>query len=299
MTTAASASRAVVWWEAARPRTLPAAAAPVLLGTAVAIATGGFQALPALAALAAALLIQVGTNFANDVFDAEKGADGPDRVGPLRAVSAGLVTARAMRWAMAGAFSLSAVFGAYLAAIGGWPVVAIGVASIAAGVLYTGGPYPLGYLGLGDVFVFVFFGLVAVAGTAFVQAGTVPALAWLAAVPAGLLATAVLVVNNVRDRETDARAGKHTLAVRLGRAAADAEYVGCVAGAFLCGAATAWWQRAPWPLLPVLLVPLAVRLVRDYRALDGRALNPLLGRTARLLMLYAVLEAAGIVLAGR
>ena len=162
------------WILAARPATLTAAAAPVAVGTAVAYAVGGFALGPALAALLGAFWIQIGTNFANDVFDAEKGADGPDRIGPTRAVSAGLISARAMKLAMIAAFALATAFGGYLLAVAGWPVAAIGVASILAGIAYTGGPYPLGYHGLGDLFVLVFFGFVAVCGTAFVQLGHVP-----------------------------------------------------------------------------------------------------------------------------
>src|SRR3954452_12442767 len=201
------------WISAARLRTLPAAIVPVAVGTACAKACGAISWGPALAALGGALAIQIGTNFANDVFDAESGADGPDRIGPLRAVSAGLISAAAMKRAMIAAFAVASVFGLYLTATVGWPIVIVGVASIAAGIAYTGGPWPLGYHGLGDLFVMVFFGFVAVCGTAFVQLGSVPCLALAAAVPVGALATAILVVNNVRDRATDERAGKRTLAV--------------------------------------------------------------------------------------
>src|SRR5512135_458027 len=165
------------WIAAARLRTLPAAIVPVIVGTAVARACGGIAWGPAFAALAGAIAIQIGTNFANDVFDAEKGADGADRIGPLRAVSAGLISAAAMKRAMIGAFGIASAFGLYLVATAGWPIVAIGVASIISGIAYTGGPWPLGYHGLGDVFVMVFFGFVAVCGTAFVQLHAVPALA--------------------------------------------------------------------------------------------------------------------------
>jgi 1,4-dihydroxy-2-naphthoate octaprenyltransferase len=212
-----TATRSSIWIAAARLRTLPAAVVPVLVGTAVAYATHAIAWGPALAALGGALAIQIGTNFANDVFDAERGADGPDRIGPLRAVSAGLISAAAMKRAMIAAFVVASAFGLYLTATVGWPIVAIGVASIIAGIAYTGGPYPLGYHGLGDIFVLAFFGFVAVCGTAFVQLGNVPALAVWAALPVGALATAIIVVNNLRDRPTDARAGKRTLAVRLGR----------------------------------------------------------------------------------
>ena len=224
MTAAAvTRSRTATWIAAARPKTLPAAVVPVVVGTACAAASGGAAWAPACAALGGAIAIQIGTNFANDVFDAERGADGPDRVGPTRAVAAGLIAPRAMKHAMIAAFAVAIAFGIYLASIGGWPIVAIGIASIAAGIAYTGGPFPLGYHGLGDVFVLAFFGFVAVCGTAFVELGRVPALAIGAAIPIGALATAILVVNNVRDRASDARAGKRTLAVRFGRRAAVVE----------------------------------------------------------------------------
>src|SRR5436190_16224757 len=220
------------WIAAARLRTLPAAAVPVAVGTACAHATGHIAWGPAVAALAGSLAIQIGTNFANDVFDAERGADGPDRVGPVRAVAAGLITAGAMKRAMIAAFAAATLLGVYLVAVAGWPVVAIGVASVASGIAYTGGPWPLGYHGLGDAFVLAFFGFVAVCGTAFVQLGRVPCLAIAAAVPVGALATAILVVNNLRDRATDERAGKRTLAVRLGRRGALIEYAALVAIAY-------------------------------------------------------------------
>src|ERR1700743_3306231 len=185
------------WIGAARPRTLPAALLPVGVGTAFAGACGGVSWGPALAALGGALAIQIGTNFANDVFDAEKGADGPDRLGPTRAASAGLISASAMKRAMIAAFTAATAFGLYLVCAAGWPVVAIGLASIASGIAYTGGPWPLGYHGLGDIFVMIFFGFVAVLGTVYVETLHVPLLAWLAAIPVGAIATAVLVVNNV------------------------------------------------------------------------------------------------------
>src|SRR5215471_13855586 len=176
-----SSSRApgalATWIGAARLRTLPAAVVPVAVGTACAAASGGVALGPALAALGGALAIQIGTNFANDVFDAERGADGPDRIGPLRAVAAGLITPGAMKRAMIAAFGVATLLGVYLVAVAGWPVVAIGVASVVSGIAYTGGPWPLGYHGLGDLFVLVFFGFVAVCGTAFVQLGSVPGIA--------------------------------------------------------------------------------------------------------------------------
>jgi 1,4-dihydroxy-2-naphthoate octaprenyltransferase len=284
-----------LWVGAARLRTLPAAVVPVVVGTACAAAAGRVAWGPALAALAGALAIQIGTNFANDVFDAERGADGPDRVGPVRAVSAGLISARAMKRAMIAAFGVATALGVYLVAVAGWPVVAIGVASIVSGIAYTGGPWPLGYHGLGDVFVMVFFGFVAVCGTAYVQLGAVPGLAFAAAVPVGALATAILVVNNIRDRATDARAGKRTLAVRFGRGAALVEYAALLATAYAVPLGLALAGR-PWAALPLASAPLAiVRLRAVIAASDGPAFNRCLAATAQLLLLHGALFAVGLV----
>jgi 1,4-dihydroxy-2-naphthoate octaprenyltransferase len=273
-----------------RLRTLPAAVVPVAVGTAVARAIGAIAWGPALAALAGAIAIQIGTNFANDVFDAERGADGPDRIGPTRAVSAGLISARAMKIAMAAAFVVAAGFGVYLASVGGWPIVIAGLLSIASGIAYTGGPYPLGYHGLGDVFVMVFFGFVAVCGTTYVQVGYVPGLAIAAAVPVGALATAILVVNNLRDRATDARAGKRTLAVRLGRSGALVEYALLLLVAYVVPVALRVWP-------PLLTAPIAVVRIRDLaRATGGPEFNGCLGATAQLAMLHGVLFAIGLAL---
>jgi 1,4-dihydroxy-2-naphthoate octaprenyltransferase len=283
-----------IWIAAARPRTLPAAIVPVAVGTACAAATGGVAWPAALAALAGALAIQIGTNFANDVFDAERGADGPDRIGPTRAVSAGLISAAAMKRAMMVAFAIAAAFGVYLATLGGWPIVVAGLLSIASGIAYTGGPYPLGYHGLGDVFVMIFFGLVAVCGTAFVQVAHVPALAIAAALPVGALATAILVVNNLRDRATDARAGKRTLAVRLGRRGVIVEYVALLAVAFIIPLALALCGRT-WAALPLVTLPLAFLRVRALvAATTGPEFNACLAATAQLMMLHGGLFAAGL-----
>ncbi len=287
---------ASTWIAAARLRTLPAAIVPVAVGTACARACGEIAWGPALAALAGSLAIQIGTNFANDVFDAEKGADTAERIGPLRAVSAGLITASAMKRAMMLAFAIAAAFGLYLVSVAGWPIVAIGIASILSGIAYTGGPWPLGYHGLGDVFVLAFFGFVAVCGTAYVQLGFVPELAWWAAVPVGALATAILVVNNVRDRATDVRAGKRTLAVRFGRPAALVEYTLLVAAAYAVPVALAINGR-PWAALPLVTAPLAVARLRALlRAVDGPSHNACLAATAQLLMAHGILFATGLAL---
>ena len=292
MTTATAST----WIAAARLRTLPAAVVPVVVGTAVAHATRAIAWGPALAALGGALAIQIGTNFANDVFDAERGADGPDRIGPLRAVSAGLITAAAMKRAMAFAFVVASLFGLYLTATVGWPIVAIGLASIIAGIAYTGGPYPLGYHGLGDIFVLLFFGFVAVCGTAFVQLDHVPRLALWASVPVGALATAIIVVNNLRDRSTDARAGKRTLAVRLGRTGAIVEYAALLAVAYAVPIGLAIAARDPWRALPIVTAPLAARRLRDLvTATTGPEFNACLAATAQLLLVHGVLFAIGLV----
>jgi 1,4-dihydroxy-2-naphthoate octaprenyltransferase len=280
---------------ATRPATLTAALTPVLVGTAVAAATGGARAAPALAALFGAFMIQITTNLANDVFDHEKGADTHERLGPTRAVQAGLLTPRAVRAGVIVAIALALASGLYLTAVAGWPVVVIGLCSIVAGVAYTGGPYPLGYHGLGDLFVMIFFGFVAVCGTVFVQTGAVPPLAWLAAVPVGAIATAVLVVNNVRDRETDVKAKKRTLAVRFGRRAGVVEYAALLALAYAAPvAAVVVLGRSPWALLPLLTLPLAARLVRTLATTEGKPLNPCLAGTARLLLFHGALFAGGI-----
>jgi 1,4-dihydroxy-2-naphthoate polyprenyltransferase len=284
-----------VWLLAARPRTLTAAVAPVLVGTAVAAASGGFRPLPALAALLTAMCLQIGTNFANDYHDFQRGADTHERVGPKRVTQSGLVAPRTVRAAALGMFAGALALGTYLAAIGGWPILVTGLASIAAGWAYTGGPWPFGYHGLGDVFVFVFFGLVATVGTTYVQLHAAPRGAWIAAVPVGALATAILVVNNLRDIATDKRAGKHTLAVRLGRGGTRVEYV------LLLGAAFA----APFALLPVagmsvllpmVALPLVVQPLRIVLRGEGAELNAALGGTARLHLVYGVLLALGLVL---
>jgi 1,4-dihydroxy-2-naphthoate octaprenyltransferase len=285
-----------IWIEAARPKTLPAAVVPVVVGTACARGAGDIAWGPALAALAGAIAIQIGTNFANDAFDAEKGADGPDRLGPRRAVAAGLITGAAMKRAMIGAFAVAVAIGLYLASVGGWPIVAIGVASIASGIAYTGGPWPLGYHGLGDVFVMAFFGFVAVCGTAYVQLGGVPCVAVWAAVPVGSLATAILVVNNLRDRDGDTRVGKRTLAVRLGRAGAVAEYALLLAAAYAVPVGLAIGGRC-WAALPLATAPLALARLRALvRATTGDEFNKCLAATGGLLAVHGLLFAVGLAL---
>jgi len=285
------------WLLAARPKTLSAASVPVLVGCACAVSARVFHVGPALATLAGALLLQIGANFANDVYDYEKGADTAERLGPTRAVQAGLITPAAMKRGMYLVFALALLLGAYLTAVAGPAILAIGIASIISAIAYTGGPYPLGYNGLGDVFVFVFFGLVAVCGTVFVQVGEVPAFAVWCSLPVGALATAILVVNNLRDHETDARAGKRTLAVRFGPRAAIYEYGLLLAFAYAVPLYLATSSaRGRFALLPLLTLPLARRLMRAVATETGRALNARLAGTAQLLFLFGVLFAAGIAL---
>lgn len=283
------------WLAAARPRTLAAGVAPVAVGSAVAWRDGHFAPLAALAALVGALLIQVGTNLANDYFDFRRGADNRDRLGPPRATQQGWLAPRAVLMGSAVCFGLAVVVGTYLVAVAGWPLVALGLVSIAAGYAYTGGPYPLAYHGLGDVFVLVFFGGVAVCGTYYVQAQALSPLALAASLPVGALGVALLAVNNTRDRETDAAANKRTLVVRLGRGFGRGEYVAMlvVAAAFPV-VAWATGLATGWALVALLAAPLAVPPVRLLFTVDGGALNAALAGTARLQLVYSLLLAAGL-----
>jgi 1,4-dihydroxy-2-naphthoate octaprenyltransferase len=283
------------WILAARPATLTAAFAPVAVGTACAWRAGGFLWDAALAALLGAFLIQIATNFANDMFDFQKGADNKERLGPTRAAQAGLLTVRQLRRGIIITFALALGTGVYLTWIAGPVVVVIGLASIAAGLAYTGGPFPLAYNGLGDVFVLAFFGFVAVCGTAFVQALFVPEVAWVASIPIGALATAILVVNNVRDFEGDARAGKTTLVVRFGRTGGVREYALLLTAAYAAPAVMflLGWTSI-WVCLPLLTIPWAARLFRSLVNDRGVALNQTLAGTAKLLSAFGVLFALGI-----
>lgn len=285
------------WVLASRIPTLPAAVVPVLVGTATAWADGFFQAGPFVAALAASLLIQIGTNFANDYFDFRKGADTSERLGPVRVTQSGLVPPETVRTATILTFGAATLIGVYLVVVGGLPILAIGLLSIAAGVLYTGGPWPLAYHGLGDLAVFLFFGLVAVVGTAYLHAGSVGPDAVVNALPVATLVTAILVVNNLRDIDTDRAAGKRTLAVRLGRRGTRWEYLALVALAYLVPLLS--WLGLGGPRffwLPWLTLPLAVPLVRLVFTAEGRPLNRALAGTGRLHLLYGVLWALGIAL---
>lgn len=290
-----------IWAMAARPRTLPAALAPVLVGTAAAIeATGGsFPRVGGfIAALVASILIQIGTNLANDYSDARRGADMADRLGPVRVTSAGLVAPSRVLAATWIAFGLSALCGIYLTLLAGPIILVVGVLSIAAGVLYTGGPRPYGYAGLGELFVFCFFGLVAVNGSYFVQLERLDWLPFGLSISVGLLSSAILVVNNVRDMETDRRAGKRTLAVKLGRPATRRLFVAMVVGAFavlivtLAAGGGPWWAALGLVALPLARRPVAAVLTRT----DGAALNRALADTGLLLGAFSLLVAIGLLL---
>ena len=284
-----------VWIAAARPRTLPAAVAPVLVGTALAWHDHALVWPAALACMGFALLVQIGTNFANDYYDYIKGADTAERVGPRRAVAAGLIAPEVMKSAMTMVFALAIVVGLTLLQFGGWPLLVIGVASIVCGIAYTGGPYPLGYNGLGDVFVFVFFGLVAVSATYFVQAGEVNSAAVICAVGVGLLATNILVVNNYRDAGTDQIAGKRTLVVRFGRRFARIQFGVSLFVALTIPLHLLRQGFAPLVLLPLALSPMAWRHAnRLAQAKTPTELILLLGDTGKFLALYAILLSAGL-----
>ena len=306
----ATATRRRAWLMAARPQTLPAGAAPVVLGAGLAVADGVFAPVPALAALVGALLIQVGTNFANDYYDAVNGTDTEDREGFTRVTADGLIEPAQVRRAMVATFALAVLVGTALVYVGGAPMVVVGLSGIAAGVLYTGGPYPYGYHGLGDLFVFVYFGLVAVTGTYYVQAvatagvdplpvgvpaGTVTVDAVLAGAAVGALSTCLLVVNNIRDRETDRRTGKRTLAVVLGYRRSRLEYLGLLALAYAMPPVFLLRGYGPLALVPLVTLLLAVPVARTVLArTDGGALNPALEHTGQLLALYAALFAVGL-----
>ena len=284
------------WLTAARPATLPAAVAPVLVGAAAA-ADERFRLLVFVATLAAAALIQIGTNFANDLFDFERGADTADRLGPPRVTQSGLIAPERVRAGTVIAFGAAAAIGLYLAYVGGWPILAIGALSIVAGVAYTGGPWPLGYHGLGDLAVFIFFGLTAVIGTYYLQVETISTTVVLAAVPVGFLVTAILVVNNLRDIETDGRAGKRTLAVRLGERGTRAQYALLVLGAFAWTPLLLLADGGAWVWLSWLALPGALALSRSVLlGAIGRDLNPVLKWTAQLHFAFGALLALGLLL---
>jgi 1,4-dihydroxy-2-naphthoate polyprenyltransferase len=292
----------LIWLMAARPRTLPAAIAPVLVGTAAAIElVGELSRVGALiAALVGSIFIQIGTNLANDYSDAKRGADTVERLGPVRVTAAGLVAPQRVLVATWLAFAVAVAAGIYLATVAGWVIIAVGVASIAAGVLYTGGPRPYGYAGLGELFVFLFFGLVAVNGSYYVQLEELEWMPFGLSVAVGFLATAILVVNNVRDIETDRRVGKRTLAVRIGRDRARRLYLGLLTGSYLALLITLAANSGPlWALLGFVSLPLAIKPARAVTTrTDGPALNGALAGTGALLGVFSLALSAGLLIAG-
>lgn len=286
-----------LWLVAARPRTLPAAIAPVLVGTSLAIGEGDFRAIAFACALIGSIFIQIGTNLSNDYSDARRGADTEDRLGPVRVTAGGLMPPRTVLIGTYVAFAIAAAAGVYLIATAGWELLVVGAASILAGVLYTGGPRPYGYEGLGEVFVFLFFGVVAVVGSYFVQTEQLEGVAFALSIPVGLLSSAILLVNNIRDADTDRRAGKKTLAVRLGRDRARMLFLMAVGGAFVAVPAIIVTGDLSWlAMLSWLAIPLAFPLARTVmERTDGPALNAALAKTGMLLALFSLLLSAGLV----
>ncbi len=291
-------SKLNIWLQATRPKTLPAAACPVLIGAAMAYDQGAIQVGILTATLLGALLIQIGTNFANDYFDGVKGTDTPERVGPQRATATGLVQPRQMLWATALVMGAAALLGLYLTVVGGWPILVIGLLSLSSGVLYTAGPYPLGYVGLGDLFVLIFFGPVAVAGTYYLQTGACTWQVIVASLAPGLISTAILMVNNFRDRFTDKQAGKKTLVVRWGARFGITAYVVAILGACMTPVLLVLMTRAHLPcLLASLTLVAGVPAIRVLQSdAPPEVLNQLLARTGQLLVIYSVLFSLGWVL---
>ena len=289
------------WLLAARPKTLPAAVAPVLVGTAMAIADEQFAWLLAAAAFLVALLLQIGVNLANDYFDYVKGIDTQDRLGPPRVTQSGLIPAKQVKAGMLIAITLSVIPGLYLASVGGWPVILIGLFSFAAALAYSGGPFPLASHGLGDLFVFIFFGLVAVCGTYYVQALHLTRMVLLMGVVEGLLITAILVVNNLRDIHTDRQTGKRTLAVIIGERGSKIEYLLLLSAVYAIPIILWLGSRSSaWIILPIVSLPPALVLMRRvWKSAGGQELNQALTNTAKLTLVYSLLLSIGLVLSGR
>ena len=286
------------WWLAIRPRTLPAAGSPVLIGWALAWANGAFKWLPALVILACALLLQILANLVNDVADYQKGTDKRERLGPTRVTQSGLLSVRQVWLGAALVALLAVVGGVYLVVVGGWPVLVMGGLALIGAVIYTVGPFSLEDYGLGDLAAFLFFGFVTVCGTTYILLGRLLPLSWMGGLGAGALVTAILVVNNVRDIESDTRAGRRNIPVRWGRKAAEAEYLIMLALAYLACLLSVLIGWGGWPLLlPLFTGPVAVGLARRMRTLPASPLfNKLLADTAQLVLFYCLLFSAGIVL---
>ena len=284
-----------VWLLAIRPKTLPAAVAPVILGTAVAAHLEGFALGPAAAALLGALMLQIASNLANDIFDSEKGADQPDRLGPTRVVSSGLLSVREVLIGLCVVVFVAVCAGAYLVGVAGPTIAVVGIVAALSAIAYTAGPFPLGYHGLGELFVFVFFGPVAVAGTAFVQLGFLPSVVWYAGVSQGALAANILVVNNLRDIEQDNRAGKRTLAVRFGERFCLAQYATLLGVAYVMPIVLWLARDAHWSVLaPLLTLPIAYSTFTRIVRTRGRGLNALLARTAQVMLMFSILFSLGL-----
>jgi 1,4-dihydroxy-2-naphthoate octaprenyltransferase len=290
-----TASNWKAWILAIRPRTLPAAAAGVVMGAALAWHDGHFRIDAVLVCLLTALLLQIGSNLANDVFDFERGTDTAERLGPTRVTQAGILTPKQVKVGMAVVFALASLLGLYLAWLGGWLIIILGIAAIVSAIAYTGGPFPIGYYGLGDIFVFIFFGLASVAGTYYIQAGFVTPAVWWMTIPPGLIVTAILVVNNLRDLENDLKAGKHTMAVRLGEQGTKIQFLICMAVAYLVLLPVAWVGMIPWTtLLAWLSLPIAMQAARVVLTQKGRLLNAALAKTGQTALVFSLLFWVGL-----
>jgi len=284
------------WILASRLKTLPAAISPVIVGVSLAVHDSEFHLLTAFMTLIAAILIQIGANFANDVYDFLKGSDREDRLGPIRATQSGLISPENMKKGMWLVFTLAICVGFYLASIGGWPIVWIGLISIASAIAYTGGPYPLGYHGWGDVFVFIFFGIIAVPGTYYLQTGFVSDYSILFGIPLGALSTTILIVNNLRDADTDVKSGKRTLAVRFGKSFVKMEYIVMMILAFAIPIyiLQLWDEFSLYIIL--FLLPISVRHIQSLYSETGESLNLVLVNTAKFLFHFSMLLSIGLIL---
>lgn len=285
------------WVLAIRPRTLPAAAAGVIMGAAMAWRDGYFRLDAVLVCLLTALLLQIGSNLANDVFDFERGTDTVERLGPTRVTQAGLLSPNQVKAGMVVVFGAAALLGLYLAWLGGWVILIVGVAAIISAIAYTGGPFPIGYHGLGDIFVFIFFGLASVAGTYYIQSGFVSPAVWWMTIPPGLIITAILVVNNLRDIDNDCKAGKNTLAVLMGEKGTKNQYLICMFIAYLVLIPVAWAGLIPWSsLLAWLSLPLALQAAKVVLTQKGRPLNAALAKTGQTALIFSLLFWLGLLL---
>jgi len=292
-----AANKTENWILAARPKTLPAAIAPVIIGCAMAWSSDNFHLLSALAVMFGALLIQIGTNFANDYFDFKKGTDTEDRLGPVRVTQAGLISESSMKQGMILVFSIAVLVGVYLVYRGGWPIVTIGLLSILFGILYTGGPFPLGYNGLGEIFVLIFFGPVAVGGTYYVQALDINTSDLIVGLGPGLFSVAILAVNNLRDIDSDKKTGKKTLAVLFGKRFAQAEFLTAIIIAILLPFILYFFfHLSVYIFVALLLIFFAIPIIKNIYTVSGFALNDCLAATGKLLFIYAILISIGLIL---